>query len=190
MGKRSPLARYTPSILSTVAIVGIILLIALYVVTAIAYMRTCVPFVPTPSTVCAAMVRAAGLRPGQTVIDVGAGDARMLIAAKRVEPTIRAIGFELSFPVWLLGRLRIFLSHQDIVLRCGDARKQDLSSADVIFLYLGPGMMRHLEEKFDRELRPGTRVISHAFRFPRRQPVREERVLLGRREKTLLVYEW
>ncbi len=80
--------------------------------------------------------------------------------------------------VWLLGWIRIRLRGETKAIRwlLGDARAADVSRADAVFLYMAPHIMAALEDKFDRELRPGTVVIANTFRFPRREPEREEQV--------------
>lgn len=168
----------------------VVLLIIIIVVTSISWAISGVPYVPTSRSVVWEMIRLARLEGAERVYDIGAGDGRILIEAKRAHPGLRATGIEFSPTVWLLGRLRILLSGQAIELRRGDARTTDLRDADAVFLYLSPGMMAQLEGKFDEELRPGAVVIAHAFRFPRRQPVETVRVGKRRWAATLLRYEW
>ncbi len=129
-----------------------------------------VPYVPTPMPIVRAMVQAARLRPGQIVYDLGAGDARLLIEAKRAQSGIQAIGFEVVPTIWLLGVARIALSRLKVSFYCKSLFSRNLSDADVIFLYLSPSMMKKLEQKFSSELRPGTRVISNGFYFKGREP--------------------
>lgn len=167
-----------------------IVLIVILIVTAVSHLRTRTPYGGTAKHIREAMIRLADIRPGQVIFDIGAGDGRLLIAAKRAEPSIKAIGYECALGIWMIGKVRIWLSHQVVMLRLRDAMKENLTTADRIFLYLGPEMMAKLEEKFDRELRPGTRVVTHAFRFPRRQPVAVEQIQGRWNVKKLFVYEW
>ncbi len=150
-------------VLMTVVIFGIAL-------TFLIHLWWGVPYVPTPMPIVRAMVQAAKLQPGETVYDLGAGDARLLIEAKRSQSGIRAVGFEVVPTIWLLGILRIVLSRVRVNFRCRSLFAQNLSDADVIFLYLSPSMMKRLEQKFDAELAPGTRVISNGFFFKGREP--------------------
>lgn len=136
------------------------------------------------------MIKAARIKPKETVVDLGAGDARLLIAAKTAVPSINARGCELAPTIWLLGKLRIWLAVKDISLRMGDAFYQDLRDADVVFVYLMPDVLRKLEPKFTKEFKKGTRVISHAFRFKNREPVRTVKVPGRFRDRTVLVYQW
>ncbi len=150
-----------------------------------------VPFVPTPRKTAQTMLEAAHLNGNETVYDLGAGDGRLLIMAKRAYPGIRAIGFEIVPVVWLLGCMRVLLSGKKVDIRWGNALKANIGDADCIFLYLISGLMPKFEEKFVRELKPGARVISHAFPLPNRTPVNKIEVpgLMGGKSK-VYVYEW
>lgn len=127
------------------------------------------PFVPTNRKTARAMADMARLSGTERVYDLGAGDGAVLIEAKRRHPGITAIGVERVLTVWWLGKLRIGLSRTSVDLRLGDIFRTSVRDADVIFLYVVPHLMERLEKKFDEELRPGTVVVSHAFRFPHRR---------------------
>jgi hypothetical protein len=88
--------------------------------------------------------------------------------------------------VWMLGWVRIRLAGQQVNWKLGNALHADISRADVVFLYVTPHLMASLEDKFDRELRPGTVVIANTFRFPRRKPEREVQAA----GKTVRRYVW
>ncbi|MBU0767391.1 SAM-dependent methyltransferase [Patescibacteria group bacterium] len=150
-----------------------------------------VPFVPTSKKTSKVMLDAADLKGDETVFDLGAGDGRLLIRAKRAYPRIKAIGYEIVPVVWFLGFIRALFSRTGVQMKFGNAFKADVSDADCIFLYLITSLMPILKEKFDRELKPGTRVISHTFSFKDVKPVRTIDVpgLLGGRSK-VYVYEW
>ncbi len=137
-----------------------------------------VPYVPTSSEAAVAMVKLAGLTGGETVVDLGAGDGRLLLHTRRTVPGVRSIGVELVPTVWLLGWLRTRRARRagDVTWILGNALTADVRSADVVYLYVAPHLMATLEDKFDRELRPGTVVIANTFSFPRRRPEAESRV--------------
>jgi len=148
------------------------------------------PFVPSSRTVVRAMIDFAELKGTETVFDLGAGDARILIAAKKKHPSIRAVGVEILPFVWALGRLNILLSRCAIEWRRGNALTQDMREADCVLLYLFPKVMKTLQEKFDRELKPGTTVISYVFRFPDRKPEKEMVVPWLGGKNVLRLYRW
>ena len=162
--------------------VGVLLL----AVTIILHILLPVPYVPTPHTIVERMVDLAQLKGSEVIHDLGAGDARLLIAAKRRYPGLTARGCEIVPTIWFLGKLRSWWSRVPVDLRCGSIERADVRDADVIFLYLISSLMKKLEDKFDRELKPGTRVISSAFRFPTKREVYSEMVL----GKRVFVYEW
>ena len=182
---------YSGGIILAYLLIGFVLVILLFVlVTAVGNLAIQVPFVPTARKVAEEMVRFADLKGTETVYDLGAGDGRILIAAKRLHPHIRAIGWEFVPTVWLLGKLRIWWSKQDVSLRRGNALTQDVRDADCIFLYLFPEAMALLEAKFDRELKPGTKVLSYVFQFPNRTPVAQKSVPWMGKTRMLRLYEW
>lgn len=132
------------------------------------------PFVPSNTPSLAAMIRLAHLRPGQTVIDIGSGDGRVLFEAAK--HGARAIGIELNPYLVAYTRLRAVLSpyRSRIQARWGNLWKTDLSEADVVFLYLIPWRMEEMAAKLKRECRPGTLVISNSFIFPKWKSLRED----------------
>lgn len=168
----------------------LVLLVGAIAMTGVFYCFTMVPYVPTSSKVSRQMVDFAGLKGGETVYDLGAGDARLLIEAKRVHRGITAKGYEISPVVYLLGLYHVRRSKLPIHFSFGNFFHRDVSDADCIFLYLMPEVMGKLAEKFDRELKPGTKVISNVFRFKDRSPVgtREVEWISGKRK--LWMYEW
>ncbi len=168
----------------------VILLTFFIVVTVVAHIWIAVPFIPTPKKVCKEMILFSGIAGGERVYDLGAGDARLLILAKRRYPSITAVGVEILPTVWLLGKLRIFLSRQKVELHLRNVLAQDVSDADCIFLYLMPDLLQKLEEKFDLELKSGTKVISYAFPFPNKHPIKEKDVPWLTGERKLRMYVW
>lgn len=169
----------------------ILVLLTVVGATFLSNIRTQVPFVPTPRRVALRMVSVAKLNEGDRVYDLGAGDARLLVAAKRACKGIRAVGYELALGAWLLGKCRMWLTGSNVLLKREDFFLHSFQDADVIFLYLTPMFMNALAKKFDGELRPGTRVISHCFQFSDRKPKRTHVVhmpLWGIQK--IHVYEW
>lgn len=125
------------------------------------------PWVPTKLRTVRRMLALAQVRPGETVYDLGSGDGRVLIVAAR-EFGARAVGVELDpvragwarLIVWGLG-LR-----GKVTVRTGNFFTEDVRAADVVVCYLRTSTNRRLAEKLTEELRPGARVVSHAFPFP------------------------
>lgn len=124
------------------------------------------PFVPSTKKTVEAMILLANLHPGQTVVDIGSGDGRVLFAA--AQKGANAIGIEINpYLVWFT-RIRAFLGPYRGRVRViwKNLWKADVSRADVVFVYLIPWKMEELEIKLMEELKPGALVISNSFIFP------------------------
>ena len=134
------------------------------------------PFVPTRNSSVDAMIRVAGIRNGMTVVDLGSGDGRVLLAAAR--EGAYAVGFEINpYLVWYT-RLRAFLSPQRgmISVYWKNLWRADISRADIVFVYLIPWRMKELAGILNRQLKPGSLVISNSFIFPDWKVIRKDTV--------------
>jgi SAM-dependent methyltransferase len=117
-------------------------------------------YVPVPRRLLPQIIQAMALRPGDSLADLGCGDGRVLRAAMRAEPSIKAIGFENNPIVYLIARL---LSAKAIGLRRADLFACDLTDASVVFAYLHPDLNAKLKPKLERELKAGSRVLTLQF---------------------------
>jgi SAM-dependent methyltransferase len=130
------------------------------------------PFVPSTRKRYEAMLRLAGLQPGDVVYDLGFGDGRLVFAAAKQSK--KAIGYELSIPLFLFGWIRKLVSRSKVQIRYGNIWKQNYQDADVIFCYLLPKAMHRFYAEVWPTLKPGTRVVSNAFPIHETKPLREE----------------
>jgi ribosomal protein L11 methylase PrmA len=124
-----------------------------------------VPFVPTPEDAVAAMLKLAGVRPGDIVYDLGSGDGRIVISAVRDHGASRAIGVDIN-PERIAeaqANARRADVEDQVEFRQGDLFDADIGEATVVTLYLLPSVNERLKPKLLSELKPGTRVVSHAF---------------------------
>ncbi len=147
------------------------------------------PYVPTPREVVLEMLRLADVSCRDIVVDPGAGDCRIVIEAAR---RFGAYGIAIEkLPHLVLHCIREVhrLNLGDRVLIVwGDIFNFDYSVATVVTLYLGPELNEKLRPKLERELRPGTRVVSHDFEVPGWRPVEVRRVRSWKKEHTLYLY--
>ena len=124
-----------------------------------------VVYIPTPGEVVTKMLQMAKVGGRDVVYDLGSGDGRIVIAAVKDFGAARAVGIELE-------EARIQEANEN-ARRAGVAnrvefRRQDLVETDfreatVVALYLSPAINMTLQPKFQAELRPGSRIVSHAF---------------------------
>jgi hypothetical protein len=121
-----------------------------------------VPFVPSSMTQVRRMLKAAELKPGMKVYDLGSGDGRLVHIASR-EYGAEAIGYELSPLVYFWSKITQVFWKSKAKLRYGNFWKQDLSDADVIVCYLLPHTMKQVKNKLFSKMKPGALLISHAF---------------------------
>ncbi len=121
-------------------------------------------FVPTEERVADAMLQLAHVGPQDVVYDLGSGDGRIVILAAQ-KYGARGVGIELDPPLVEISRqvAREGEVTDKVTFVEGDLFAADISAATVVTLYLSPGVNARLEEKLKRELRPGTRVVSHQF---------------------------
>lgn len=122
-----------------------------------------VPYVPTPPAMVAAMIEMAAVPADGLLIDLGSGDGRIPIAAARAGA--RAIGIEID-PA-LVARAGIGARAEGVQDRVRFRREDlfatPLREADAVTLYLLPAINQRLRPRLLTELRPGARVVSHAF---------------------------
>ena len=126
------------------------------------------PWVPSTMNTVKKMLALADLEEGDLLIDLGCGDGRMVITAAR-DYGAQAVGIEIDPIRYLWCKILIFLMglREQVQIQFGDFFSHDLSKADVVTCYLLPDTNKRLEDKLLRELKPGTRVVSNTYVFPK-----------------------
>ena len=124
------------------------------------------PFITTPDEVVERMLALAGTRADDLVVDLGSGDGRIVITAAR-KFGARGLGIELD--AGLVERSRDAARRAGVAERAafvqGDVLVADISRATVVTVYLLPELFNRLQPRFLAELRPGTRIVAHAFQM-------------------------
>ncbi len=122
-----------------------------------------VVWVPTPDSLVRAMLETAGVTRNDYVVDLGAGDGRIAIAAGR-DFGARAHGIEYNPKMVALARRNAQRAGvaDRVTFAQADIFKSDFSEATVVTMYLLPSLNLRLRETI-LKMRPGTRVVSHAF---------------------------
>jgi SAM-dependent methyltransferase len=121
------------------------------------------PYVTTPAAVVSAMLRLAGVTNRDTLYDLGCGDGRIVIAAARLGA--HGVGIDVNPERIREARVNARKAGVEALAKfeTGDIFDADIGSATVVALYLLPDLNLRLRPKLFRDLKPGTRVVSHAF---------------------------
>lgn len=137
------------------------------------------PFVTTPMEVVDRMLGLAGTGSADYVVDLGSGDGRIVIAAAQ---KFGARGLGLEIDPQLVEKSRLAAGAAGVAgrteFRVQDVMRADFSQASVVTVYLLPSLMADLAPVFLDGLKPGSRVVTHAFTFPGWKPDRIEKVKL------------
>ncbi len=122
------------------------------------------PFVPTGKKTVDEMIRVAQIQKGETVFDLGCGDGRFIFAAERAGAG-KSVGIEISPFVYLLAiTKKVFLTTGKSEIRFGNFfHHKDVREADIIFVFLLPVIVESVFREIWPHMKPGSRIISHAF---------------------------
>jgi len=121
-------------------------------------------YVPTPEQVVDAMLKLANVHAGDVVYDMGCGDGRMVVRAAK-QYGVRGVGIDINPE-------RIAEAKDNakqngvtnlVTFRNEDLFEADIKEASVVTLYLLTSLNIKLRPKLWRDLKPGTRIVSHAF---------------------------
>jgi SAM-dependent methyltransferase len=123
-----------------------------------------VPFVPTPETVVDGMLRLAQVGPQDVVYDLGSGDGRIVItAAERYGAQGVGIDLDPNRIIEARDNARAAGVEDKVRFVQGDLFEADISAATVVTLYLLSSVNEEIRPRLLNQLKPGTRVVSHAF---------------------------
>jgi predicted RNA methylase len=140
------------------------------------------------------MLLLADVRAGEVVFDLGSGDGRTVIMAVK-DFGARAVGVELRDDLAKKALSTIYEQNlQDrITIVNGDMLGVDLSSADIVFLYLTTSANEKIRPKLNSELKQGVRIVSHDYEVAGWKPVKVvnywENLSLGFPSHTLYLYK-
>lgn len=122
-----------------------------------------VPYVPTKQTVVDAMLDLAGVKAGDTHYDLGCGDGRIAISAAKRGAISTGVDLDPQRIKEANENAKEAGVTDKVTFIQGNLFDFDFSKADVLTLYLLPEVNLKLRSKILKELKPGTRVVSHAF---------------------------
>jgi predicted RNA methylase len=152
------------------------------------------PFVPSPIVVIERMLKLADLKAGEVMFDMGAGDGRTVIMAAK-NFGARGVGIELRED---LAKKALSGIHENglsdrVTIVNGDIFTVNITSADVVFLYLTTSANEKIRHKMETDLKKGVRVVSHDYEIIGWKPEKIESFCenpqLGYPSHTLYLYK-
>ena len=130
----------------------------------LSFAQSLAPYVPTPQDVVERMLALAAVTPADVVYDLGCGDGRIPITAAR-KYGARGVGIDIDPRRIEESRANAKAAGVEnlVEFRLQDAMTADVSEATVVTLYLLASSNVRLRPILTRQLRPGARIVSHAF---------------------------
>jgi hypothetical protein len=122
------------------------------------------PYVQTPQNVVDTMLEIARVGPGDTIIDLGSGDGRMVITAAKKHGA-RGFGVDLDRKLVALANrnaARAGVADRAVFYQ-RDLHETDVSDATVMSIYLLPEVNLMIRTRLLATLKPGTRIVSHDY---------------------------
>jgi hypothetical protein len=157
---------------------AVLLLLAVFLITALISLLIATfrgaPYVPVPASVSRRMAELTSAGPGDKAIDLGSGDGRIVIDLARHGALAEGYEIQPLLVWWSRWRAWRVGLRQRTVFRHRDLWSADCSGAKAVTLYAFPSMMARLEEKLQRELPVGARVVSLSFVFPTWPPIYDD----------------
>ena len=129
------------------------------------------PPVPTKLSRIRKALKLVHLQPEEVLYDLGSGDGRVLIIAAR-EFGAQAVGIEIGPVQRAVSRLNVLRNgvRHKVRIEAGNFYQSDLSAADVVFLYATSKEISKLASHLEKQMKPGSRLVSISADFPKWEP--------------------
>lgn len=129
------------------------------------------PYLPTLSKQVQIALKLADLRPGQTLLELGCGDGRVLIAA--AQQGVRVIGFELNPLLVIVCKLRCWRYRKLVTVHWANFWTRPWPATDGIFVFGLPRLMPKLDKIVIQSKHKPVKLISFAFEIPGKKPTQK-----------------
>jgi protein-L-isoaspartate O-methyltransferase len=135
------------------------------------------PYYPTPETIVEKMLQLGGLKAGEKMFDLGSGDGRIVIMAAQ-KYHADATGIEFDKDLWRqsMDRIKSLGLQKTARIINGDILRQDVSSADLVTVYLLPASNEKVRPMLEKQLKKGARVVAHDFEIAGWTPVEVQHI--------------
>jgi SAM-dependent methyltransferase len=149
------------------------------------------PFIPTPEDVVERMLTFAKVTREDVVYDLGCGDGRIPITAAR-KFGAKGVGFDIDPALVELAKSNAKAAGVDSLVdfRVQNVLTADVSGATVVTLYLLSSSNERLRPLLQQQLKPGARIVSHAFSMGRNWPADAVDQFVSARGDEITLYMW
>lgn len=130
------------------------------------------PYLPTLTKQMRIALQLADLQPGQTLLELGCGDGKVLIAA--AQQGVHAVGFELNPLLILFCKVRCWRYRKLVEVKWANFWTRPWPATDVIFIFGLPRLMQKLDTKVIQYNHKPVKLVSFAFAIPGRKPSRKQ----------------
>ncbi len=121
------------------------------------------PWVPTRKKDFKRICELAKLKKGEKLYELGCGDARLLFYAEK-NYKIEGVGYEIALPVYLLAKIKSLFLKTNIEIKLKSFFNNNLGKADVVYVFgVSKTLSEKIKQKFKKDLKQGTRIISYSF---------------------------
>jgi cyclopropane fatty-acyl-phospholipid synthase-like methyltransferase len=153
--------------------------------------QTLAPFIATPEDVVDRMLAFATVTSNDVVYDLGCGDGRIPIAAA-VKYGARGVGLDIDPALIEKSRANAKAAGVEhlVEFKVQDVMTADVSRATVVTLFLLSSSNEKLRPMLTRQLRPGARIVSHAFSMGRSWPAERVDQFVSERGDEVTLYLW
>ena len=126
------------------------------------------PYLPTLKPQVKTALKLADLQPGQTLLELGCGDGKVLVAA--AQQGLYAVGYELNPLLFVDAWLRTRRFRKQVRVVWGNFWRKNWRPADAIFVFLLPKYMTKLDTAIERYNHKPVKLVSFAFSIPAKRP--------------------
>jgi hypothetical protein len=151
--------------------VGLVIFLAIVVLACFGFVLLFgAPYLPTLNKQVNVALELADLKTGQTLLELGCGDGRLMVAAAKKGITV--VGYELNPILVIITKIRIWRYRKNAKVVWGNFWKVEWPAAEAIFVFLLPKYMEKLDKKIVQSTSAPVKLISFAFTVPDKKPIK------------------
>ena len=131
------------------------------------------PYLPTLKTQQLKALQLLDLQKGQTLLELGCGDGRVLLAAAKQD--LHGVGYELNPILYVIAKIVTWRYRKQITVHFGNYWQASWPQADGIYVFLLDKYMQKLHNKITQEYSgKKVKVVSLAFKIPQQKPTKTD----------------